>query len=498
MRSFGQHRCGVLAEAILESALKGLTLREKVEFAKSYFEQNGVDPRRPYLNSGSTDDYQSFSPAGGKCVMKTVVTTPAEALTVTDALDIARGIGTRLARAAYWHRGRCNWLGAGSSMSRDSSASRVSSLGADLYDGTSGVALFAGELFGVTGDEELRKIAVGAVNHALDEHDTSRSRLSGLYLGTLGTSVVAARLGHLLGSDDLLEMAQQFARMPASREVGFDLMAGQAGCIVGNLMLHDSLKETECLNRAIEAAERLLAGVQASSQGLSWAAGPPGARNLTGFSHGTAGAAYALLALYEVTAEAEFKRVAEGAMQYERECFDRRARNWPDYRLVPEGPTPRSMRFPYATTWCHGAPGIAISRMRAADMLPDASYRAEALVALETTKEHLRRWLTVGRPNYSLCHGAAGNAEVLLMGIRSGVAVGFESDGLIEATARMGAIAYGPGGNWPCGVGSGGFSPGLMVGLAGIGHFYLRIARGDVPSVLAPLSEPTWGRVRIG
>ena len=37
----------------------------------------------------------------------------------------------------------------------------------DLYDGTSGLAFFLGELFEATGDEELRRAALGAVGHAL-------------------------------------------------------------------------------------------------------------------------------------------------------------------------------------------------------------------------------------------------------------------------------------------------------------------------------------------
>jgi hypothetical protein len=37
---------------------------------------------------------------------------------------------------------------------------------------------------------------------------------------------------------------------------------------------------------------------------------------------------------------------------------------------------------------------------------------------------------------------------------------------------------------WPCGVGEG-ETPGLMVGLAGIGHFYLRMYASGVPSLLA-------------
>jgi lantibiotic modifying enzyme len=38
---------------------------------------------------------------------------------------------------------------------------------------------------------------------------------------------------------------------------------------------------------------------------------------------------------------------------------------------------------------------------------------------------------------------------------------------------------------WPCGIPNGGETPALLTGLAGIGHFYLRLADPEtVPSVL--------------
>jgi lantibiotic modifying enzyme len=41
---------------------------------------------------------------------------------------------------------------------------------------------------------------------------------------------------------------------------------------------------------------------------------------------------------------------------------------------------------------------------------------------------------------------------------------------------------------WPCGLYEANETPGLMLGLAGIGHFYLRMADpGRTPTVLLPL-----------
>src|SRR5262249_25170878 len=141
----------------------------------------------------------------------------------------------------------------------------------------------------------------------------------------------------------------------------------------------------------------------------------PRKRRLTGLLHGAAGAAFALLELFAATGEDRYRLVAEQAFAYERFWFDAGAHNWPDFRKTPlKG---RDSRPPvYGMSWCHGAPGIAWSRLRAYALLKDASYREEATTALATTQSTLERLIDSYEGNFSLCHGLAGNAEVFLYG----------------------------------------------------------------------------------
>jgi lantibiotic modifying enzyme len=135
----------------------------------------------------------------------------------------------------------------------------------------------------------------------------------------------------------------------------------------------------------------------------------------------------------------------------------------------------------YGLAWCHGAPGIALSRLRAAHLLDDPTYRAEAQTGLDTTRKSLAHALAAGSGNFSLCHGLAGNADILLYGSggdESGVA-------LARQIAATGIARHGTGAiPWPCGVPHGGELPGLMLGLAGIGLWYLRLHNPAIPSVL--------------
>lgn len=91
--------------------------------------------------------------------------------------------------------------------------------------------------------------------------------------------------------------------------------------------------------------------------------------------------------------------------------------------------------------------------------------------------------------DFSLCHGLAGNAECAAVSARilgNGAGTGAERD-----LARFGLERYhADRAPWPCGVPGGGENPSLMLGLAGIGHFYLRLALPEeVPSVLMIVPE---------
>jgi lantibiotic modifying enzyme len=135
----------------------------------------------------------------------------------------------------------------------------------------------------------------------------------------------------------------------------------------------------------------------------------------------------------------------------------------------------------YPVYWCHGAAGIALSRLRAWQLLRDANLLTEAFAALATVEKH-----SASLDNFSLCHGQGGNADVLIhasqvLGEESWLkaADAFAEEGLERFERRRKP--------WPCGLPDGNETPDLMLGLAGIGYFYLRLADpAHVPSVLLP------------
>ena len=131
-------------------------------------------------------------------------------------------------------------------------------------------------------------------------------------------------------------------------------------------------------------------------------------------------------------------------------------------------------------TWCHGEAGIALTRLRAVAVLDSAAEANDAELALETTRHHVAGLLGREIEDLSLCHGASGSADVLLS-TRNRPREAVE---LAEfAVERHAAEESG----WPCGV-PGDTTPGLFLGLSGIGWWFLKLHDDRIPSPLG-----TWG-----
>lgn len=143
----------------------------------------------------------------------------------------------------------------------------------------------------------------------------------------------------------------------------------------------------------------------------------------------------------------------------------------------------------FVTYWCHGAPGIALSRLRAYEILGDETCKAEAATAVNTTINAIQTALDGGAGNFSLCHGLAGNAEALLYGSQLLAQELPSAESTALEVAMTGIKRYGEHDHrWPCGAGRG-ETPSLMLGLAGIGYFYLRLHDQTTPSILILKSE---------
>ncbi|HEX9754888.1 MAG TPA: lanthionine synthetase LanC family protein [Gemmatimonadales bacterium] len=403
------------------------------------------------------------------------------------ALRVAESIGDHLCRTAYRHGDRCTWMGIAQDTDEDEETIELTyrTLGPELYDGTSGVGLFLAELHRKTGEPRYRSAALGAIAQAVARRETGprQARFSS-FSGVVGIAYAAARIGRLLDAPDLVAQAGAALLPPTldlDEEFWLDVVAGAAGGIPVLLVLADWLDRPDLTRCARALGERLVAEASKSAEAWSWTSTRSGldtARDLTGFAHGAAGIGWALLELGHAFHEPALVEGALEGFRYENQWFRPEHDNWPDFRTDDGQEEPA----PCSVAWCHGAPGIGLSRLRAFELAGGAEQRSDAEAAVRTAKRTLQDRDEAEGMGFSLCHGRAGIADFLLLaGSRLGDP---EAYAVALETAAAGALRYGDHpALWPCGF-LRGSTPALMVGLAGIGYFYLRIADPAVPSVL--------------
>jgi type 2 lantibiotic biosynthesis protein LanM len=368
------------------------------------------------------------------------------------------------------------WLGV--HLSRDSESSIYGPLGISLYDGKMGIALFLAALARETGQggdvyrlaasracSELKTLM--AVQRRNERVEFWRDQPLGL-AGSAGVILACLHLRDLVPDlRDIIDegvsglvIALDIGRIRADDEL--DVMKGCAG-LIGPLLRIGS-PHAQLL---AEEAGRHLVDKQHRSGG--WLLEKISAKPLTGFSHGASGMAAALARLHAVTNRREYRQSAERALEYERVVFSPDHMNWPDYRghQVTSGPR-------FMLSWCHGAPGVALSRicMINTSLWSERTQR-ELISAAETTS----RFLPDGD---SICCGRFGRSAILRLAARTcnetawlKAAIRLEDQGLAIKRANGGY----------------GFSEmlGLFRGASGVGLALLEGSSADalLPSILS-------------
>jgi type 2 lantibiotic biosynthesis protein LanM len=407
----------------------------------------------------------------------------------------ARAVADHLADTAIRGQEDATWIGLAPLAEENW---EIVPLGMDLYGGLPGITLFLAYAGVVLREERYTDLARRALSAVMRQVELLREGMPdiGGYEGWGGVLYTLTHLGVLWGDAALLSQAEDIVEVLAGFVDGdeeFGVVRGAAGAVASLLALQRCAPSDEVLAAAVACGDHLLAYAQPVKGGLGWPIAWFGPRPLAGFAHGAAGIAWALLELSAVTGNERYRATARQAIGYERSLYSPQAKNWPDLRMadLPDGDEassadeapsanggPSVVPDPARTmvAWCHGAAGIGLARLRALSHLNDPELADEAEVALHTT-------LTRGfGQTHSLCHGDMGNLDLLLEAsqVLPDRRWRVERDRLaakiLDSIDRHG---------WQCGGPQAVETPGLMLGLAGIGYQMLRLAEPDrVPSVL--------------
>ena len=376
-----------------------------------------------------------------------------------------------------------------------------------LYEGTVGIGLFLACWENITGNRRYHDLAQSCfqpVFELTDRMAREDGRIAvGLGIGS-GVSGIAWSLllgSRLLNTPSLYELALNLIEGTIKgltsclqQDQTCDVMGGSAGMIltlVNCFMRHgpgDAPKDREyrdrfgragLLNLARLCGDNLLKKRVCFKNRMLWPSNYAH-QPLTGFAHGAAGYACAMLRLYGVTRDKRCMDAAIEAIDYERSVYVSKANNWPDFRVnhdVPKGQTV------FMSGWCAGAPGIGMARLMTLDILDTPGVRQDIENALAFTSDRL---FDPGAADHFCC-GTSGRVAFLLE-----AGIGLHRQNMIESAfagasymvhraKEIGRYTFSGDINGPV------FSPGLYTGLAGVGMTFMRLAHPDkVPSLMAP------------
>jgi lantibiotic modifying enzyme len=353
----------------------------------------------------------------------------------------------------------------------------------DIYEGYAGIAvLLAGYRHEVTqgradpvpGLEPLLASVVRTLRTGVE-----RGTAPGAYVGLAGQVwcwLLLHRLG-VVSTDEALTRAEAAAeRLPAAvaADETYDLLGGAAGAIVPLLRLAEATGNARWRHDAGVAGQRLQAAAQWSDSGACWPSGEWETSTI-GVSHGSYGVGWALARLAHAAADRDAALLADAAFGWGESQYRPQRQGWFDTRpSAPDQPL---------LTWCHGSAGIGLV---AADLLSLDPPRWTGVLR----RAAAATWPAGFDLRFMLCHGEAGNWEVMDRAWRSGVGPdGIDRESLVARI--VGALAeHGPG----TGVVRDVFKPGLMIGSGGVAYQLLRMdPECALPSVLLPDPGATGG-----
>ncbi len=310
-------------------------------------------------------------------------------------------------------KGRPEWLGM--DLGADGESFHFGLIGPSIYSGTSGIAVALARI-ALAQPPTARALWIQRAWGCLEGLAELAERNSNDQLFRLvrdmpyglsgsGGLLMALDLLQLAGISEAGSLAQRLIEQLRPERLladeGVDMIGGVAG-LIGPL-LHSNNPRAEELAQV--CGERLL-NLQLEAGG--WLSMVSRKAALTGFSHGAAGIAAALARLAQACGDARYAEAAQRAVGYERSVYVAERRNWPDFRSKRE---PQE----FMASWCHGAPGILLSRLvLLATGASDGETPGELAVARASTAARLERISSLGSATAShLCCGVFGLSSLL-------------------------------------------------------------------------------------
>lgn len=351
----------------------------------------------------------------------------------------------------------------------DNSKMELGNINSFLYEGA-GVVLFLMQLYKLDKLDSRRDI----IEQTIDSLNLKTSNIDetdriGVFDGLGSVAYLNYNAYKTLGLDKYLDnynkVIKKLNDLKLEDDLEIDLTSGVSGLIIMLLNIYEKdTSKIELIDLSKKYGEYLYNKLS-KNQLIQ-----------TGFAHGFSGYSSALIKLAHYTEEEKYYNMGIRLIAKENEYFDESLNNWLDLRKEEKIAS---------TYWCHGAPGIILSRASILKYL-----RPEHRESLrQDIKRGLIETIENGinlHSNNSLCHGNIGNLEILLKvsQILNDYKLECFTKKKIKDVMEL-CIEEGIMLPTPLGVESINF----MTGLSGIGYSLLRASNMNIPCILCLESE---------
>ena len=290
----------------------------------------------------------------------------------------------------------------------DNNTWKLAPIGLDLYDGVGGIAIFFASINKTYPSEKYEKIFKlirKKLFYYTDHNQYSMKNLRTMDSGILkgeGSIIYTSYLLYKITGDEkfLLYAEKHYSKFEEIflQCTNLDYLSGSAGAVIVLTILYTETGNRKYLNMADSLGENIWKRAKKQKEGYGILNGDDNLPPLTGMAHGTSGYIMAYAYLYEIIPETKYYERILALLMYENSLFDAKNGNWSDLRK--EGDENNTI------AWCHGAPGIALTRIKLNSIKVFAQKEG-----IETDIDKCRYAINHNKKNNSLClcHGMAGN-----------------------------------------------------------------------------------------
>lgn len=284
-----------------------------------------------------------------------------------------------------------------------------------LYDGIAGIAVFMSVVIRVRQIKRYKEMFKCLTNKLFSYTDAVTSGRKDIQMHCTGAlvgegSIVLSYilLYQITQKKEFLIYAEKHCEILERliwSDTEYDLLSGNAGTIIVLVKLYQITEREKWMLLSKKIGEDLWGKAVKTDKICGWI--PQRLKTpLAGMAHGNSGFIMAYAYLLEQTKDRRYVKRIQALLRYEDFLFSEKLGNWKDLRDESRS----AIGDICANAWCHGAPGILLSRIK---LFEQEEFHEDMLIIRDIKRSAHSLFQNSYRRGACLCHGMAGNYRVM-------------------------------------------------------------------------------------